>query len=543
MKMNLQMVKLMNRNKMIFPNINMLQCLTGIILAGHVLLMAGSSPAFAGQKEVETLSVQDFLKKKPEWRKMKGTIRLEGRVSSIATTTMYLIKLDTAEKKIPFKIPESERPDKRPINVEVTGKLDFVSTHYVFTVEKFYSRPSDLDQYKKRASGLSDKDISKWFALAEEVRQRASFYEDDELFTLSDTYFLGAVRLSKKMIKEGDATGLRTLARKVQSSGKYPELVSAYLHESLRIEWDAIQKKPAHDYTNFIKLLKKELAGSIVPLKTLNSPDIKTYLVKPVESYQKASAENRLLYDRAFYREVVRKHVANNKNVDGSNAAKLAKLVSQLLPEDTPLLEELQEADLKYRIAGVSTSTRQVVTELAAELNRKSRNKQAKEVVLEWIKNREARTPKDQLVDRLDIANDYFKLLGDKTQAKRVLVATLKVYPGDKAILKKLKSMGYVEKSGAWILQNNASEEMPEDTALSPLAKGITFGMTREQVFSELGGPTSITRAVTRAGIIEIWDYNDAKLSITFQQNGPKEIAIVKKQSSTKMLPTVIAPK
>ena len=228
---------------------------------------------------------------------------------------------------------------------------------------------------------------------------------------------------------------------------------------------------------------------------------------------------------------MTRKRLLYGAKSDGRNGDAIADEIEQQIPEELVQAQQQRELQLAYRVAHVATAPRSEVENLSAALRDRGKLEQAQHVLIEWIKSHELRLKGDGVVGLLQLADEYLGLLGNESVAVEYLRDAYRLDPTYDEVKTKLTSLGYQWQNSRW---QKATPGKPLNVVPSPQSPtGIQFGMTATDLRTMMGGPHSLTRAITSRGITEVWSYGPiggSRLVVRLEQKGrdadPKVTAV-----------------
>ena len=122
-------------------------------------------------------------------------------------------------------------------------------------------------------------------------------------------------------------------------------------------------------------------------------------------------------------------------------------------------------------------------------------------------------------------------MTGVQTCALPILIEANKLDPQFEDVTLRMSSLGYKRDRGTWTKggasPSRPSQPAPDDT----LPKGISIGMTASALKAHMPArPDSISRAITKSGAIEIWNYGDsggARLTFHLERAGRGELKVI----------------
>ena len=383
-------------------------------------------------------------------------------------------------------------------------------------------------------SKLTRATSSEWRELGEWIDRISRFYADEELTKKANLAFAKSVEVEYESLKPTDAEGRFSLAQKI-IDWKLPERRQRELiHEGLRIQWQVLQKtEPANPaaWGKFASILTEKLTGTTEPLAKIPANLQEVYEQDPVATYRKANDDLRTQLHRLFFVAVTRKRLLYGAKSDGRNGDAIADEIEQQIPEELVQAQQQRELQLTYRVAHVATAPRSEVENLSAALRDRGKLEQAQHVLIEWIKSHELRLKGDGVVGLMQLADEYLGLLGNESVAVEYLRDAYRLDPTYDEVKTKLTSLGYQWQNSRW---QKATPGKPLNVVPSPQSPtGIQFGMTATDLRTMMGGPHSLTRAITSRGITEVWSYGPiggSRLVVRLEQKGrdadPKVTAV-----------------
>ncbi len=224
---------------------------TTLIVLTVLLAFASGSPILAA----DPIGVQELVameKKWPEMAAKRTQILLEGRFGARAGGLLNLQKCDLV-----FRLDAGQRMPRlrHGDNVELVGYLSKTPKQLEFVVQRIAPGSSDVDRLQTAKRSLSKKDPLVWYAYADRAAKRAEFYSDSDLLTEATNMRARGFEIERGNIKSGDGATLRKLAERASSLGLKNEIRLELIHESMRWQWNAEQKKPKPDVDAFLKTL------------------------------------------------------------------------------------------------------------------------------------------------------------------------------------------------------------------------------------------------------------------------------------------------
>lgn len=478
------------------------------------LLLVLACPAASGPA-VEPLDVQELMARKAEWPKLareQTTISLEGR---FAARTGKLLRLQNCD--LVFRVNSGVliprlRNDR---NVEVIGYLKDNGKQIDFIVQRIGESPSDLENLVARRKALSKDDAAPWFELADHAARRAAFYEDSVLLRESRETVKQGFAIERAKVPRGDADALMKLAERSQELGLAKSLRTEMTHQALRWRWDAIQKDPAANAGDFLKVLERELRGCTQPVLLANPKLRAKYRTDPILAYEQGNISERLSMHRYFYREVLLPQITNTARADGSNGAEIARLIRGNVPEELDLAVDYERRELKWRLQNVESATRSDMLELVDLLERGNQRKDAEAAKRRWVQASERRLAPRGPAGLVQSAMEYDSLLGDRTRAVKLLKRAWQESPEKSEIEERLERYGVYRRNNAWLTKPEV-DSLPDNQMEQAQREGkVLRGMSPAQVRRTLGKPDRISRFASAGKVHVIWLFGSSRTSRT----------------------------
>jgi hypothetical protein len=482
-------------------------------------------------------SVQTLNDNKP-WDKFVESaipIRIEGRIGNSGSGQLRLQRCDAK-----FTIDAAKLRSVAPKStVEITGRFKKDAGKLEFAIDDLKVVPSYADQYESRVAKFKRATVSDWMELGDWAAKLAHFYDDDDLQKRTIAAYTKAVDVEYDSLKATDAEGRFSLARKVDDLKLSPRRRMEFVHEGLRIQWQALQKAEPLDlsaWEKFAKGLADHLSGTIEPLTKVTRDLKENYDQDPIITYRKANDDQRIQLHRLFSVAVTRKRLMQSAAMDGSNGDKIADQIEQLIPEESALADEQRLKRLDYRVANINNATRVEAESVATALRERGKNDVAKKMLTQWIKSHEVRLKGDGVVGLLQLADEYLSLLNDEAVAVEYLSDAYRMDPTFEDVKARLTSLGYQWRKSRWMKGDAGRSDVSSVTApQSPT--GIERGMSANDLRKLLGQPGSLSRAITARGITEVWSFGPpgaSRLVVRLEQIGLKADLKVTAATNTK---------
>lgn len=497
-------------------------------------------------------SVQSFVEIKPQWPELVGsTFRIEGVYAILTKDSLRMRNCD-----LPFKSSQPLKVSGTSKVVEVSGRLakEATSGKLYFEIDSIRSLPTDLQTVAERERAISRGTPQQWYELAEWARGRGKFYNDEDLLERAKVINRKGLILERQELKELTPQALRQLAARVPELGLEDSLRLDWLHESLSLEWESLQKSApklelADDEFDtakdpvfqFLQRLDKDLPGAKVRADNVLPLEANEYRRNPVLTYRNAkdSDARRRKLERLFHVDVATAAIARMTKADGSNGDEVAKHLDELLPEQHELAEKHRDNELAYRVKHAATLSRNQLAELAQRCRDRKQEALAKEAITSWLARRETSLRKDGVTGLIQLADERIALLQDQPGAGSALLEALRLAPKNEDVIERLKKLGYQEVNGQWVhpqanpqTPNPPQPAVPESELERNIRLGVpTVGMTPAQLLKCLGAPQSLTRVATSGRVTETWTYRDGpsvRHRITVERQTLRRTAFVK---------------
>ncbi len=512
-----------------FPIFNALLFLT--------LLLPATAQAAGAQ------SLESFIEQKPQWPDLVGsTFRIEGRYSVF---TRDLVQMKNCE--LPFKSTQQLKASGTSKVIEVSGRLakGGTSGKLYFEVDQIRFLPTDLQTLAERERAISRGAAKQWYELAEWAAARGKFYNDDELLERAKVISRNGLKLERQELKELTPQALRQLSARVPVLGLDEALRLDWLHESLSLEWESLQKSaPKPDLTvdefdttkdplfQFLQRLDKDMPGALTRADNVLPLEVNEYRRNSVLSYRNANDSRRRKFERLFHVEVATVAIRRITKPDDSNGSEVANRIDEFLPEQHDAAEQHRDRELAFLAKNSATLSRNRLGELVQRCRDRKQESLAKEAITLWLTRREQSLRKDGVTGLIQIADDRLALLQDQPGAGALLLEALKLAPTNEDIHERLTKLGYQKVNDQWVqpqaapLTPNSPRPVGEETDRERnIRLGVpTVTMTSAELLKCLGSPQSLTRVATAGRITETWIYRDGvtvRHTITVERQTP----------------------
>ncbi len=495
-------------------------------------------------------SLESFIGQKAQWSELVGsTFRIEGRY---AILTRDLVRMRNCD--LPFKPVQQLKVLGTSKVIEVSGRLakETNSGKLYFELDSVRFLPSDLQTLAERERAISRGMSAQWYELADWAAARGKFYNDEELLDRAKVISRKGLQLERQELKELTPQALRQLSSRVPLLGLEETLRLDWLHESLSLEWESLQKSaPKADLTvdefdtvkdplfQFLQRLDKDLPGAKTRAEGILPVDVNEYHRNSVLSYRNADESRRRKFERLFHVEVATSAILRITKTDDSNGEEVAKQIDELIPEQHALAEQHRDRELDFLSKNSATLSRNQLGDLVQRCRDRKQDAFAKEAITRWLTQREQSLRKDGVTGLIQLADERLALLQDQTGAGALLLEALKLAPTNEDAQERLTKLGYQKINDQWVQPQavpqtpNPQQPAGQETDLERnIRLGVpTVGMTAAQLLKCLGSPQSLTRVATSGRITESWTYRDGvtvRHTITVERQNLKGTAIVK---------------
>ena len=501
-------------------------CNLQFAICNALLLLALIVPATTQAAGAQSL--ESFIALKPQWSELvDSTFRLEGRYAILTRDSLRMRNCD-----LPFKSMQLPKASGTSKVIEVSGRLakEVTSGKLYFEIDQIRFLPTDLQSLAERERTISRGTAKQWYELAEWATARGKFYNDDELLERAKVINRNGLKLERQELKELTPQALRQLSARVPALGLDDALRLDWLHESLSLEWESLQKSaPNPDLTadefdttkdplfQFLQRLDKDLPGAMTRADNALPLEVNEYRRNSVLSYRNANDSRRRKFERLFHVEVATAAIQRITKSNDSNGVEVANRLDEFLPEQHDLAEQHRDRELAFFSKNSATLSRNRLGELVQRCRDRKQEALAKEAITLWLTRREQSLRKDGVTGLIQLADERLALLQDQPGAGALLLEALKLAPTNEDIHERLTKLGYQKVNDQWIqpqgapLTPNSPKPVGEETDLE---RNIRLGvpkvdMTSAELLKCLGSPQSLTRVATAGRITETWTYRD----------------------------------
>ena len=473
-------------------------------------------------------SLESFIALKPQWSELvDSTFRIEGRYAILTRDSLRMRNCD-----LPFKSMQLPKASGTSKVIEVSGRLakEATSGKLYFEVDQIRFLPTDLQSLAERERAISRGTAKQWYELADWASARGKFYNDDELLERAKVINRNGLKLERQELKELTPQNLRQLSARVPGLGLDDALRLDWLHESLSLEWESLQKSaPKPDLTadefdttkdplfQFLQRLDKDLPGAMTRADNVLPLEVNEYRRNSVLTYRNANDSRRRKFERLFHVEVATVAIQRITKPDDSNGGEVANRIDEFLPEQHDLAEQHRDRELAFLSKNSATLSRNRLGELVQRCRDRKQEALAKEAITLWLTRREQSLRKDGVTGLIQLADERLALLQDQPGASTLLIEALKLAPTNEDIHERLTKLGYQKINDQWVppqsapLTPNSPKPVGEETDRERnIRLGVpTVKMTSAELLKCLGAPQSLTRVATAGRITETWTYRD----------------------------------
>ncbi len=473
-------------------------------------------------------SLESFIALKPQWPELvDSTFRIEGRYAILTRESLRMRNCD-----LPFKSMQLPKASGTSKVIEVSGRLakEATSGKLYFEIDQIRFLPTDLQSLSERERTISRGAAKQWYELAEWAAARGKFYNDDELLERAKVINRNGLKLERQELKELTPQALRQLSARVPELGLDDALRLDWLHESLSLEWESLQKSaPKPDLTadefdttkdplfQFLQRLDKDLPGAMTRADNVLPLEVNEYRRNSVLTYRNANDSLRRKFERLFHVEVATAAIRRITQPDDSNGGEVANRLDEFLPELHDTAEQHRDRELAFLSKNSATLSRNRLGELVQRCRDRKQEALAKEAITLWLTRREQSLRKDGVTGLIQLADERLALLQDQPGAGALLLEAMKLAPTNEDIHERLTKLGYQKVNDQWVqpqaapLTPNSPKPVGEETDRERnIRLGVpTVEMTSAELLKCLGSPQSLTRVATAGRITETWTYRD----------------------------------
>jgi hypothetical protein len=409
-------------------------------------------------------------------------------------------------RSLSYPVPPSMRAAR------VRGVLKREGGEYAVDVAAMEELPADLDRLNADVARLAAGDVKGRDAWARWAESRAEQYDDEPLRQAARKLAGDVYRVQATLPGSTEPERQVALARDARRRGVPEPGPSALAHRGFRGLLDRA-KAPAE---------AEALAGRIaeffpdarnpapaVPLRDWQA----AYRNDPAEGYRRADPTARATFDRLLLADALEKALDLKLAAAPREGLALARQARAGLPDRPEVANRLRQRGLEAAEAEVGSLRLAEVQELAKvyreEMNQPER---ANELLRLWLDDqRRERLSAADAEGRLLLADQYERLIGDKTTAIALLREAWTIDPGAKETAEAFHERGYRRVGDEWVASAAATAAAPDEAtkAAEPVRPRTDQyeGLTREEVRGRIGKPKTIARIATQGQVIEQWIY------------------------------------
>ena len=481
------------------------------------------SPAAAA----DAMFVGDFDALGRDWKlNVDRALTVEGRVSTKSPRELRFV-----ESELRVTLPPGTRRFSTTDRVEVSGLLR--NDNGRPRLEAFSVKPIAKTELwlADVAAQIQPDDPATYFAAADTIRQRGTFYKDDALLARAGE--LDVKGLEAMALQAGLNTGeLRGVVLVAAERKQPPALVQPLLFKAVQLDWNAVLPRLSVDGPGAANVVlaqaADDLPGALVPQPSVPAELAAAYRDDALAAYQAATPEQRLVLDRLLYGDMLELTAAAGVADDDANADELADELSETLPDRPQIAAEYRRRGADALLAAVASMTEADAVALAERLGQ-SRGEAAKQLTLtRWLESRRAAARLDGAVALFTLAQDTERLTGDLAATAALMIAASDADTRFGPARQWLLDHGYERKAGRW-QSKNADRKIatPPDEVGQPLVVGITGEQARQRAGIL---PDRTARLVSRGRLLEFWVYRDLGVTLTVERQAGRSTVIAVKQ-------------
>ncbi len=442
--------------------------------------------------------------------------------------------------RLPDRLAFSSPPSQKAARVQ--GLLREEGGRRVVDVTAVELFRSDLDRLEQGLAALAPQDARTRDAWARWAESRADQYDDPALRSRARELAGDAIRIEADRpdaLKSPDRQ--IELARKARGRHVPAPVPASLIHRALRQRLPTITNPVEADQLVTV-------ARDLLPdeAKSPQRVDLAgweaAYANDPAAAYRRAGPEARAAMDRQLLAAAIRKSLELQVAKEPNRALALADEAASALPDFPDLARDLRRRGLEA--TDVSTLRLDEAQARARAYETLGQPGQARDLLRRWLDDqRTSRLSATDAEGRMLLAEQYERLIDDRSTAVALLREAWTIDPGAERIADAFRRRGYRLIDDAWAAPETAataSSAAGEETgakANRPAATGAVGldpykGLTRREVLNLGIKPTRVARTATQGQIREQWiiegDSIKGNLYINFVQRPgvPNAIAI-----------------
>jgi len=411
-----------------------------------------------------------------------------------------------------FKLPPSLRPERSPRQpvARVTGVLRMEGRQVLCDVTSLEMLPPDLERLDREVKRLATGDSTGRTAWATWAERRGRDFKDAELIARARSVEIEALLIEADRPNADDLG----LARRAKGRDLGDDLANALAHRGFRARLDAARS--ADDYARLAADVATTLPRSTDPRAVAGLADWAARAkISPIATYRSAPEDVRAGLDRALLAEVLKLGLERRLADAPGDAMALADEANAKLPDRPEVAQRLRERGLATSEGNAATMRLSEAEALAKTFRDDGQPDRARAILRSWLAERRRRLNPSDADGQVLLAEQYDRLVGDRTSAANLLRDALKAEPESKPAADAFRRMGYRKTAeGRWYDPAEARADEPAAPASAPgrgagsASSESLRGMTMEQVRSRLGGkPDRVVRSATQDATIEQWIY------------------------------------
>jgi hypothetical protein len=414
-----------------------------------------------------------------------------------------------------FRLPLGLRPEHPPRQpaIRLTGVLTKEDGQLYVDVTSYDLLPADGERLDRELKRLDPADGPGRTAWAKWAERRAADFKDAELAARGRAIETDVVLIEADRPKADDLA----LARRVRDRNLGDDLASALAHRGFRARL-SVAKTPA-ELATLAAEVESFLPKSAEPRPGAATDDWQARMkANPISFYRNASEAVRANLDRALLADIIARRLELRLDAAPGDALALADEAKAKLPDRPEVARALRDRGLTATENSAIAMRLSEVEGLAKTFRDDGQPDRARKVLKDWLDDRRRRLHASDADGHILLADQYDRLLGDRTVAGLLLNDALKADPQARAATDAFRRMGFRKSpnDGTWYDPVVAEQAAATKPAAQPAANdrpaGSLRGMTPAQVRASLGSkPERIVRVATQDDAIEQWIYQGAR--------------------------------
>lgn len=461
-----------------------------------VLMMAAALSSLASLGCAAPLEVHE-LEAAPQ-RYLNQDLDVVGRFRTATAGEMALV-----DSQIVFRVPPRSAALRNGAqNVEVRGRLTREGDRWVFTAAEVARAPAERVEFERRRRLITPGATTALWELSRWVRQRAEWYDDDELRRLADGALNDAVSEQRaRLVRSRSSDELMALAAEAAAEGLPAERIDELRHEALAMQLDSA--KSAKAAAALAAAIVTTFPGAAQPGDGNWPAPLAEYRADFAAVFAKQPAAGRAALVRLLATEAI---AAELEALATSTPEKLPDWVARAqreLPDRPEVLARLQLATARRDAREPGRLSRGRLVEVAAELRRLGEPTEADALLRRGLHAARTRLDAEDADGRVDLADAYLELLHDRAAAAELYLEAWRLAPRMPELPEKLSALGYTLQGNVWRSDKPEAPVAPALDRVNPLQNGASA----DQVVKTLGRPSRVSRSITGSGVTEQWIY------------------------------------